>query len=1008
MAERRSMWSVAVIAVASLIVALVVSVSPAGAVPGFFGAPTSLVATPGDGSASISFTAGSGSPNNYEYQLDSGSWTALSPADTTSPITIPGLTNGTSYSIKIRAVGVFVVGTASSAVSVTPEGAPLAPTSLVATPENGAASIAFTEGGDGGSAITNHEYQIGSGSWTALSPSDTTSPITVPGLTNGTTYAIKIRAVNTHGSGAASASAVSVTPRTTPSALTSLSARPGNGAAEVSFTAGADGGSAITGYEYQLGSGAWTAAASSTLVSPITITGLTNGTTYAIRIRAVNAAGSGAASDAVSVTPVVSDTFVWTDRGTSATHRLWNSITHGGGQFVAVGSPANVDRVGQLAMTSPDGITWTQHDTPESANWFSVAYGNGTYVAVAGYGATHQVMTSPDGITWTLRDAAAVSDWVSVTYGGGQFVAVARYLSGPAGGQPQVMTSPDGITWTARSSVAGTNNWASVTYGGGMYVAVANWSVFGLIPDNQIMSSPDGITWTARSAGVAGSYPSVTYGNGRFVAVSSAYTGDPEEDGQLVEKQVVTSTDGVNWTAATAPGTNDWRSVTYGNGVFVAVATYAFSGDQYVMSSADGVTWTLHDSPGSGWWYSVGYGDGVFVAGTFTEYDPSIITSVLSTTPSAPTSLLATPGDASASISFTAGDDGGAPITNYEVKVDDGAWTALAPTDASSPITVTGLTNGTTHSIKLRAVNAAGSGAASSAVSVTPRTVPSAPTITGVTAGDSTVSVAFTAGSDGGSSISNYEYELNGSGSWFAFSPEVTSSPVSIPVTNGVAYTVKLRAVNAAGSGTASDASASFTPHPATTTPDVPTSLVVTPGDGSLSIAFTAGDDGGSSITKYQYSIDGGLTWTDTDAGTSSPVTISGLARFAPYSVELRAVNTVGAGEASDAVLAVTAGPAPTLGSPSAVSPRRVLVTWSELVPPVGRVLSYRAFVFQIGTLTKVASCKAAATDRSCTVAKLSAGTTYDVRIRAFIGLGGGERRWSVLSSPPSQVTTLN
>lgn len=45
--------------------------------------------------------------------------------------------------------------------------------------------------------------------WQALSPVDTTSPITVPGLTDGTTYAIKIRAVNSYGSGTAS-QAVSV------------------------------------------------------------------------------------------------------------------------------------------------------------------------------------------------------------------------------------------------------------------------------------------------------------------------------------------------------------------------------------------------------------------------------------------------------------------------------------------------------------------------------------------------------------------------------------------------------------------------------------------------------------------------------------------------------------------------------------------------------------------------------------------------------------------------------
>ena len=178
-------------------------------------APTSLSATPGNGSASVAFTAGSDGGSaitNYKYQVDGGAWTALSPAVTTSPVTIPGLTSGTQYSIKLRAINSIGEGTASAAVTVTsaPE-APAAPTSLSATPGNGSASVAFTAGSDGGSAITNYKYQVDGGAWTALSPAVTTSPVTIPGLANGTQYSIKLRAVNSIGDGAESA-AVTVTP----------------------------------------------------------------------------------------------------------------------------------------------------------------------------------------------------------------------------------------------------------------------------------------------------------------------------------------------------------------------------------------------------------------------------------------------------------------------------------------------------------------------------------------------------------------------------------------------------------------------------------------------------------------------------------------------------------------------------------------------------------------------------------------------------------------------------
>ena len=90
--------------------------------------------------------------------------------------------------------------------------------------------------------------------------------------------------------------------------------------------------------------------------------------------------------------------------------------------------------------------------------------------------------------------------------------------------------------------------------------------------------------------------------------------------------------------------------------------------------------------------------------------------------PDAPTALMATPGDSQAVIAFTApASDGGSAITNYEYSTDNGTnWTARLPAATTSPVTITGLTNGTTYQIKLRAINNSGAGAASTAVSVTP------------------------------------------------------------------------------------------------------------------------------------------------------------------------------------------------------------------------------------------------------------------------------------------------
>ena len=176
-------------------------------------APTAFVATPGDGKITVAFTApsndGGATITNYEYSMDGGtSYTAFSPTMTSSPVVITGLINGTSYSIKLRAVNSAGDGTESDAVTSTPAATSNAPTALVATPGDAQVSVAFTAPtSNGGAAITDYEYQLDGGAWT--SSGKTSSPVVITGLTNGTSYSIKLRAVNSAGNGAESA-AVSV------------------------------------------------------------------------------------------------------------------------------------------------------------------------------------------------------------------------------------------------------------------------------------------------------------------------------------------------------------------------------------------------------------------------------------------------------------------------------------------------------------------------------------------------------------------------------------------------------------------------------------------------------------------------------------------------------------------------------------------------------------------------------------------------------------------------------
>ena len=149
--------------------------------------------------------------------------------------------NGASGVATLADNSLAVANNSSNSVTVyAPPSTPAAPTNLTATPGDGQATIAFTApASDGGAAITNYEYSTDNGApWTARSPAATTSPITITGLTNGTAYPVKLRAVNSVGAGAASA-AVNVTPASPAATTTTLtsSLNPSTVGASVTFTA---------------------------------------------------------------------------------------------------------------------------------------------------------------------------------------------------------------------------------------------------------------------------------------------------------------------------------------------------------------------------------------------------------------------------------------------------------------------------------------------------------------------------------------------------------------------------------------------------------------------------------------------------------------------------------------------------------------------------------------------------------------------------------------------------
>jgi len=259
-------------------------------------APVGVVADSGAASAVVTWTAVTPPPGETisKYVAVASAPSAATKhckaATGGTSCTIPRLVNGSRYTVVVQAFVGRLASPESMPTTVVP-GLAGAPTAVSGTVGNGQSAVAFT-------APSSRPFPVVSYTVTAAdattpgnggqSVTGTASPITVSGLIIGDSYTFTVVATDKYGAGPASAPSVPVVPVPVPGTPTDVTAVPSYGRASVSFTppAGLALGFTVTATDLTTPADGGESATDS--ASPVTVTGLTGGDSYAFTVTAYN------------------------------------------------------------------------------------------------------------------------------------------------------------------------------------------------------------------------------------------------------------------------------------------------------------------------------------------------------------------------------------------------------------------------------------------------------------------------------------------------------------------------------------------------------------------------------------------------------------------------------------------------------------------------------------------------------------------------------------------------
>ena len=751
-------------------------------------------------------------------------WTKRTASSSATSLKLTGLTNNNSYSVEVQAKnGVGVSGW--SGISTGTPGAPGKPSNLRLTaPSTGEQlNATWSAPSKGGADIDGYNLEYcnstdntcaDSGDWTDAGHFGTTTSSNITGLTNGKAYKVRVRAENSIGSGGWSSEATA-TPAAAPAAPDAPTLTVKNRALDVTWSAPSNtGGAAISSFKVRRCDDSTGCDAANEWVSKnvsggattsTSLTGLTNGKTYQVQVAAVNRVGTGSWSTSTNATPAAKP---------STPAKPTVEVKH---QSLKVSWVAPADNGSSITgydvqyractatpktcKSSPTWGSWTSHshdDTTTTTTIDSLTNDTAYQVQVraksnngdsawspSGQAIPKAVPDAPDAPSLTAGDRQLSITWSAPFNDNGSAITDYDVQYRACTATPKsCASSPTWGSWStiAHTGTATTASKTGLTNGTAYQVQVRAENANGESPWSSSTSAiPSGKPATPAK-------PTLTRADSELVVTWTA----PSDNGSAITEYKVQYKE--QQSDDTWP--TGWTDHSHGDSTTTTTISGLTNGTKYRVRVA--ATNTNGDSPWS----------------SHVEGSPA-------KPPDAPSDMSFESGNGSLKVIWSTPTTNGATISGYRLRYCDNStdggndcssdytdWTTVTSSGTGTTKTISGLTNGREYLVELQAQSNQGNSQWSSQGTATPG-APAKPSAPSLAAGDGQITVTWSAPAHRGDAITSYEvaYCNNtdgdcAAGNWNTDYPsDVTNRTVTIYVTNGKTYKVRVRAENGRGWG---------------------------------------------------------------------------------------------------------------------------------------------------------------------------------------------------------------